>query len=82
MGNEEVLDLLHLLDLGPILLSEQTLGLLLVFYARDEETLALFTLRRLPWCWRRTFLWGSGTVGLDVAGGGLLSSGIGRGVVC
>lgn len=48
VGDEEVLDLLHLLDLGPVFLCEQTLGFFLILYTSDKETLALLALDRFP----------------------------------
>jgi hypothetical protein len=47
VGHEEVLDLLNLLNLGPVLLGEQCLGLLFILDTRDEQSLALLALYRL-----------------------------------
>jgi hypothetical protein len=47
VSDEEVLDLLELLNPSPVLLSKQTLSLLLILDTRDEQSLALLALYRL-----------------------------------
>jgi hypothetical protein len=44
MSNEEMLDLLHFLDLRPILLRKQIPGFVLIFDTRDEQALAILAL--------------------------------------
>jgi hypothetical protein len=44
MSNKEVLDLLHLLDLGPVLLRKQVSRFILILDTRDEQTLAVLAL--------------------------------------
>ena len=80
MGDEEVLDLLKLLDLSSVLLSEQTLGLILVLHTGDEQSLALLALDRLTRSRRYwAFLGCRCAVRLDFAGDSLLCGGIGGG---
>jgi hypothetical protein len=82
MGDEEVLDLLHLLHLGPVFLSKQTLGFLLILYTSNKETLAFLALSRLAGRWRcRSLLWRRSAIRLDLTRNGLFSSGVGRCVV-
>ena len=73
MGDEEVLDLLHLLHLGPVFLSKQTLGFLLILYTSNKETLAFLALSRLAGRWRcRSLLWRRSAIRLDLARNGRL----------
>jgi hypothetical protein len=82
VSNKEVLDLLHLLNLWPVLLGDQAPGFIFVLNARDEQALAVLAFDMLAGSRRSWALLGCrGAIGLYFARNRLLGRGVDRCVV-